>query len=113
MNKVANILAKNEGIEGMPTELQTVVYKNIMSLYDRAEDYIKVTNQYYDVPDAYVENLQILVKAIEKNAEIMLDNFFKHVETRKEFTNTQKLKVDNSIKDIKMAINKFLAKTGG
>jgi hypothetical protein len=94
----------------MPNELQERTYKSLMQVYDDTEKVIQSAELYGKNFEPYVKYMQKLIETVEKNTEIMVDNFFKSVETGRELTNSQKLKIENSVKDINIAAKQFLLK---
>ncbi len=94
----------------MPTELQSITYKSMLDTYDTVEDIISGLEKYGSAADPYVKNLQKLIDSIEKNNEIMLNNFFKYMESGKPLSGIEKLKIENSVKNTRMAIQQFLNK---
>ena len=110
MSNVESILKNVQGTESMPSEAQTQTYKTIMKLYDDADRLIQAAQHYGQSFEPYVNHLQKFIDQVEKQTGSIVDHFLKSVEGGREMTNSQKLKIENSVKDINMAAKQFLLK---
>ncbi len=110
MGNVETILKAKGVLKGMPTELQTQTYKTIMRLYDDAETVIKAAEYYGANFEPYIGHLKKYIELVEKNTGVIIDNFLKSVESSREMTNSQKLKIENCVKDISIASRQLLNK---
>ncbi len=110
MNNIAQILGQIGENGTMPSELQNKTYKSMMDTYDTVDDMLAGLEKYGNVADPYIKNLQKLIDTIEKNNEIMINNFFKYMESGKALSGIEKLKIENSVKTTRIAIQQFLSK---
>ena len=108
MNITANILSKE--LDKMPSELQKATYESIMKTYDRVENILAGMEKFGDEAEPYIKHLQKLVDVIEKNNEIIIDNFFKYMESGKALSGVEKLKIEKALEMITMSIRDFTAK---
>jgi len=106
MGNIENILSGDK--KKMPTVSQTETYKTIMRLYDDAENVIKAAESYGSEFDPFVGTLKKYIETVEKNTATIIDNFLKSVESGRDITNSQKLKIENCVKDINNASKQLL-----
>ena len=109
MNHTDNISRGGEKNK-MPTALQTETYKNIMGVYDDIERIIKLGEMAGNEYEPYVKHLQKFVETVDKQTEILLNNFFRYMESGRVLSGVEKLKIEKAAKDITIATNQFLAK---
>jgi ribosomal protein L1 len=110
MGNVETILKKIGDKENMPHPVQVQTYKDIMSLYDNTEAIIKLAQKHSSQADPYINHLQKLVDSVEKNLELMMNNFLKYVESGKGLSGVEKMKIEKASKEINIAIQQFLVK---
>ncbi len=108
MSNVESILIVEKN--NMPHPVQVQTYKDIMSLYDNIEAVVKLAQKYNDQADPYIDHLQKLVDNIEKNLDVMMNNFLKYVESGKGLSGVEKMKIEKAAKELSISIQQFLNK---
>ncbi len=98
------------GVNKMPTEAQTVAYKNFMKIYDGVEHLVKIAEYYKGESEPHLKHLQKMVDVVEKNTQNLLDVFFDHVENGKELGRSDKIKLEKAAKEINMAVQQYLVR---
>ncbi len=94
----------------MPSEAQKEAYKNFMKVFDGVEHLVKVAEHYANDSAPYVKDLQKMVDVVEKHTQDLLNTFYKHVESGKELSKIDKLKIEKAAKEINMAVQHYLSR---
>lgn len=93
----------------MPSQTQKEAYKNILKFYDRADEIIDMTENLGEKGALVIPHVEVLVETIEKNTEILVNNFLKYMESGKTLSGVEKLRMEKAKKEIGDAVNYFLA----
>ncbi len=91
----------------MATELQRQAYESIMRYYDYAENAVNRIEEFSDISDPYIPYVEDIVQKVERNCEVMIDNFEKYLRSGKVLSGVEKMKIYKAKKEIEEAFEKF------
>ena len=99
---------KESGKAGFePTAEQKLVYEELMSLYDRVENILVLTEKHPEEAKPYIKDVKKLAKNLENYIEGALDGFFGYMESGKVLSGTNKLKLEKNLKNAKITYDDF------
>lgn len=91
----------------MATELQRQTYESIMQIYDFADEAVNLAEKYAEISDPYIPYVEQIVQRVERNCDIMIDNFEKYLKSGKGLSGVEKLKIQKAKKEIDEAFDSF------
>jgi hypothetical protein len=93
----------------MPTQLQTATYNKILQYFDVAENVLDEVEKLGEKADPIIPFVDKLLVAVEENAEVLVDNFLKYMQSGKPLSGVEKQKMEKAQRIINEAIAEFMS----
>ena len=107
-----NVVDETSNGVKMPNEAQKKIYNKIMDFYNVADKMIDHVESYGDEGSKYSDLAFKFVEVIDKNTEILIDNFLTHTKAGRSISALERVRMDKARQEIENELNKLLNELG-
>lgn len=94
----------------MPSEAQKQTYEAIMKMYDHAESAVDLVEEFAEISEPLIPDVEGIVQTVEKNCEFLLDKLESYMKEGRILSGVDKMKMLKAKKEIDEAFGVFFTK---